>query len=74
MGVSEVPGVERWSYEAFHQDEETGTLRVPLVRDDGTSTAFTVPSFVEDPDDLRSIARLVIDALERWEAVKGLGA
>jgi hypothetical protein len=30
--------------------------------------------FVEHPDDLRPIARVVIAAFEKWEAVQGLGA
>jgi hypothetical protein len=44
------------------------------VRDDGKSAEFTVPDFVSDPEDLRDIAMVVIGALEKWEAVQGLGA
>lgn len=72
--VSPVPGVERWSYGAFRQDHESETITVPVVRDDGESAEFTVPKFVEAPDDLRSIASVVITAFENWEAVQGLGA
>jgi hypothetical protein len=73
-GVSQVPGVERWSYGAFDQDHESELITVPVVRDDGESAEFTVPKYVEDPDDLRSIATVVIAAFEKWEAVQGLGA
>jgi hypothetical protein len=72
--ASEIPGVERWSYGAFGQDHESETITVPLVRDDGGSAEFTVPKFVEDPEDLRAIAKIVIEAFEKWEAVQGLGA
>jgi hypothetical protein len=72
-GVSPVPGVERWSYDAFGQDHEAESITVPVVRDDGESAEFTVPKFVEDPADLRAIAVVVIEAFEKWEAVQGLG-
>ena len=72
--VSEVPGLGRWSYGAFQDDGERGTRTVPLQRDDGKSTEFTVPDFVADPEDLRGIAKIVIGAIEKWEDVKGLGA
>lgn len=72
--VSRIPGIERWSYQAFRQDHESESITVPVVRDDGDSTEFTVPRFVEDPADLRAIATVVIEAFEKWEAVQGLGA
>jgi hypothetical protein len=72
-GVSQIPGVERWSYGAFRQDHDSESITVPVVRDDGGSAEFTVPKFVEDPADLRTIATVVIQAFEKWEAVEGLG-
>lgn len=72
--ISPIPGADRWSYGAFQQDTERDSRTVPLHRDDGKSAEFTVPEFVSDPEDLRSIAVIVIDALEKWEKVKGLGA
>jgi hypothetical protein len=72
-GVSQIPGVERWSYGAFRQDHGSESITVPVVRDDGGSAEFTVPKFVEDPADLRAIATVVIQAFEKWEAVEGLG-
>jgi hypothetical protein len=73
-GISPVPGVERWSYGAFRQDHDSESITVPVVRDDGGSFEFTLPKFVEDPEDLRAIATVVIEAFEKWEAVQGLGA
>jgi hypothetical protein len=46
---------------------------VPLVRDDGTAAAFTIPEFVSEPGDLQAIARIVIAACERWENRQGVG-
>ena len=71
--VSQIPGVDGWSYGAFRQDHETESITVPAVRDDGETAEFTVPKYVEDPEDLRSIAAVVIAAFEKWEAVQGLG-
>lgn len=72
--VSPIPGADRWSYGPFRQDGQRATRTVPLHRDDGTSTEFTVPEFVSDPEDVRAIAAIVIGALEKWEKVEGLGA
>ena len=68
-----VPGAERWNYGAFQQDRDRDSLTVPLRRDDGKSAEFTVPTFVNDPEDLRQIATVVIGAVEKWEDVEGLG-
>lgn len=72
--ASRIPGTERWSYGAFAQDFEGDSLTVPLRRDDGESAEFTVPKFLSDPEDIRSIAIVVIGAMEKWETVQGLGA
>lgn len=72
--VTEIPGTRRWSYGAFREEQERRSRTVPLRRDDGKSAEFTVPDFVADPEDLRRIATVVIDALEKWEDVEGLGA
>jgi hypothetical protein len=72
--VSRIPDVEGWSYGEFRQDHETESITVPVIRDDRESAEFTVPKFVEDPEDLRSIASVVIAAFEKWEEVQGLGA
>jgi hypothetical protein len=72
--VSPVPGAEHWSYGAYQEDSERKAVTVPLVRDDGASAEFTVPEFVADPQGLRQIALVVIEAFEKWEKVEGLGA
>jgi hypothetical protein len=72
--VSDIPGVEGWSYGAFQQHQEQGSITVPLQRVDGKSAEFTVPDFVSDPEDLRAIAAIVAGAVDKWERVKGLGA
>ena len=72
--VSEIPGIDRWSYGPFNADPDTGAITVPVIRDDGRSVTFTVPEYVEDPGDVRAIAAVVIAAVEKWEAVEGLGA
>jgi hypothetical protein len=72
--VSQIPGAQRWSYGGFRKDRERRSITVPLMRDDGKSAEFTVPDFVNDPEDLRATAMVVIRALEKWETVQGLGA
>ena len=52
---------------------DTERRTVPLVRDDGTTTAFTIPEFVSEPRDLEEIAHIVIAACERWENRQGVG-
>lgn len=74
MGVSPVPGAPAWQYGAFGHDSPAGMLHVPLVRDDGTATAFAVPDFLNDGEAIRQVALAVIGALEAWEAREGLGA
>ena len=71
--VSAVPGMENWSYGSFEFDAHTGRRTVPLVRDDGTTAAFTIPEFVNEPRDLEAIAHIVIAACERWENRQGVG-
>ena len=72
--VSPIPDAEGWSYGAFEDNRDERSRTVPLRREDGKAAEFTVPDFVSDPEDLRSIALIVIGALEKWEQVKGLGA
>ena len=50
-----------------------GQSRIERHHDDGASADFTIPDFVNDPQDLRQIAIVVIGALEKWEDVQGLG-
>ena len=71
--ITAVPGTEHWSYGSFEFDPDTGQRTVPLVRDDGTIAAFTIPEFVSEPRDLGASARIVIAACERWENRQGVG-
>ena len=71
--ITAVPGADHWSYGPFEFDHETGRRTVPLVRDDGTTAAFTIPEFVSEPGDLQAIAHIVIAACERWENREGVG-
>jgi hypothetical protein len=72
--VSPIEGAEHWSYGRFEHGHERGPIKIQLVRDDGLAAEFTVPDFVNDPDDLRQIALIVINAREKWDDVEGLGA
>ena len=69
-----IPDTDGWSYLPFEHDEERSEHRVRIVKEDGTEAAFTVPDYVEQGDELGQIARLVIQARERWRELKGLGA
>lgn len=69
-----VAGADGWSYLPFERDDETAEHHITLVRDDGVDVKMTLPSFVEQGDELNQIALLVIRARERWRALKGLGA
>jgi hypothetical protein len=69
-----VAGTEGWFYLPFERDDESGDHRITLVRQDGVEVQITLPSFVEQGDELAQIALLVIAARERWRDLKGLGA
>ena len=71
--ITAVPGAKHWLYGSFEFNPDTGHRTVPLVRDDGTTAAFTIPEFVSEPSDLGEIARIVIAACERWENRQGVG-
>lgn len=73
QGRTPVTGADGWSYLPFERDEETGEHRITLMREDGLQVAMTLPAFVEQGDELREIALLVIRARERWAELKGLG-
>lgn len=70
-----VAGADGWRYLPFERDDATGEHRITLVREeDGEQVSFTLPSFVEQGDELGEIALLVIRSRERWRELKGLGA
>jgi hypothetical protein len=70
-----VAGADGWRYEPFERDDATGEHRITIVREeDGEEVTFTLPSFVEQGDELGEIALLVIRARQRRRELKGLGA
>jgi hypothetical protein len=70
-----VAGTEGWRYMPFERDDATGEHRITIVREeDGEEVHFTLPSFVEQGDELGEITLLVIRARQRWRELKGLGA
>jgi hypothetical protein len=69
-----VPGAEGWSFLPLERNDETREHHITLERDDGERVEMTLPSFVEQGDELQEIALLVIRARERWRDLKGLGA
>ena len=69
-----VADADGWYYLPFRRDEASGEHRITLVRDeDDEEVTFTLPSFVEQGDELGEIALLVIRARERWRELKGVG-
>jgi hypothetical protein len=74
-GISQIPGAEGWSYGAFAHDEASGLIRIPVIREaDGKEASFALPDFVNDAEEIATVARVVAAAVERWERVEGLGA
>jgi hypothetical protein len=69
-----VPGADGWVFLPLERNDETREHHITLERDDGERVEMTLPSFVEQGDELQEIARLVIRARERWGELKGLGA
>jgi hypothetical protein len=69
-----VPGADGWSFLPLERNDETREHHITLERDDGERVEMTLPSFVEQGDELEEIAALVIRARERWGELKGLGA
>ena len=69
-----VAGADGWHYLPFERDDKTRAHHITLVRDDGEEVKMTLPSFVEQGEELGEIALLVIRARERWRDLKGLGA
>ena len=73
-GRTPVAGADGWLYLPFERDEATGEHQITLLREeDGEEVRFTLPSFVEQGDELGEIALLVIRARQRWRELKGVG-
>jgi hypothetical protein len=74
QGRIPVAGADGWLYLPFERDDATGEHRITLLREEnGEEVRFTLPSFVEQGDELGEIALLVIRARLRWRELKGLG-
>jgi hypothetical protein len=70
-GTIEIPGAAGWRYEGISQ---VGDRRsVALLHESGFRTAFEVPDFVVQGEELGEVARIVAAAWERQEALKGVG-
>jgi hypothetical protein len=72
--VTSIPGADGWAYGPFRHEYEGDALHVPLIHDGEEVAEFAVPQFVQDPEDVRGVALLVIGAWNKWQSVKGLGA
>jgi hypothetical protein len=74
QGRIAVAGAEGWRYLPFERDDATGEHRITVEREeDGEQVRFTLPSFVEQGDELGEITLLVIRARQRWRKLKGVG-
>jgi hypothetical protein len=74
QGLVPVAGADGWYYRPFRRDDASGDHEITLVREsDGEEATFTLPSFVEQGDELAEISLLVIRARERWRDLKGVG-
>jgi hypothetical protein len=74
QGRIAVAGADGWRYLPFERDDATGEHLITLEREeDGEQVRFTLPSFVEQGDELGEIALLVIRARQRWRKLKGVG-
>jgi hypothetical protein len=70
-----VDGAPGWFFEPIEPGQGgEESRRIELVREDGARAEMVLPGFVEQGDELGAIARLVIQARERWSKLKGLGA
>jgi hypothetical protein len=71
-----ISGAAAWSYRPFGHtqtgDEEQ--IEVTAEREDGLTVTFAVPKYVSRGEDIHRVACVVIDARERMERSKGLGA
>lgn len=70
-GTIEIPGAAGWRYEGIAQDGDRRS--VALLHESGFRTAFEVPDFVLQGEEIGGIARIVAAAWERQEALKGVG-
>ena len=71
--ATDIPNTDGWRYGEFRTSENGDRRTVTLVHDSGFETTVELPDFVSQGDEIGDVARIVIAAWERQEALKGLG-
>jgi hypothetical protein len=69
----DIPHTDGWRYGMFSTSADGDRRTVTLVHDSGFETTVELPDFVSQGDEIGDVARIVIAAWERQEALKGLG-
>jgi hypothetical protein len=62
-----------WSYGPFDSIDAGRQRSITLIHQSGVRTSFQIPEFVSQGEEIGEIARMVIGAWERKEALKGVG-
>ena len=75
-GRVRISGASGWSYRPFDHTQigDDEQIEVTAEREDGLTVMFAVPKYVSRGEDIHRVACVVIDARERMERSKGLGA
>jgi len=71
-----ISGAPAWSYRPFDHAQigDDEQIEVTAEREDGLTVTFAVPRYVSRGGDIHRVACVVIDARERMERSKRLGA
>jgi hypothetical protein len=67
------PGMLGWTYGPFDSIDDGNQRLIALIHQTGYRTSFQIPEFVSQGEEIGQIARIVIGAWERREALKGVG-
>ena len=67
------PRDEGWRYGSFRTNDDGDRRTVTLVHESGFETTVELPDFVSQGEEVGDVARIVIAAWERQEAMKGVG-
>ena len=71
--LMDIPGTEGWRYGSFRTHDAGDRRTVTLVHESGFETTVELPDFVSQGEEVGDVARIVIAAWERQEAMKGVG-
>ena len=71
--VTDIPGTDGWRYGPFRTNDAGDRRTITLVHESGFETTVELPDFVSQGEEVGEIARIVIAAWERQEALKGVG-